>query len=65
MAAAAIGVVRLALIGLGRWGEVLAAAASKSEAIELIAGFSRSAEKNGRRTRKNTEWTPGLPTKTS
>ena len=45
MAAAANGVVRLALIGLGRWGEVLAAAASKSEAIELVAGISRSAEK--------------------
>ena len=39
------GVVRVGQIGLGKWGNQLATAASKSGKIEFAAGFSRSEEK--------------------
>lgn len=39
------GVVRVAQIGLGKWGHQLAGAASKSEKIRFAVGYSRSEEK--------------------
>lgn len=37
--------VKLAIVGLGRWAHVLARAASKSQKLKIVAGYSRSAEK--------------------
>jgi predicted dehydrogenase len=37
--------VRLAIVGLGRWAKVLTRAASKSESLKIVAGYSRSTEK--------------------
>ncbi|MFQ5914620.1 MAG: Gfo/Idh/MocA family protein [Nitrospinota bacterium] len=39
------GVVRVGQVGLGKWGNQLATAASKSQKIQFAAGFSRSEEK--------------------
>lgn len=37
--------VKLAIVGLGRWAHVLARAASKSQKLKIVAGYSRSLEK--------------------
>jgi predicted dehydrogenase len=37
--------VKVGIIGLGRWAKVLTRAAQKSDKLEIVAGFSRSAEK--------------------
>lgn len=37
--------VRVAPVGLGWWGGVLAAAAQRAEGLEVVSGYSRSAEK--------------------
>jgi len=37
--------VKVGIIGLGRWAKVLTRAAQKSSKLEIVAGFSRSAEK--------------------
>jgi predicted dehydrogenase len=37
--------VKVGIVGLGRWAKVLTRAASKSEKIKIVAGFSRSEEK--------------------
>jgi predicted dehydrogenase len=37
--------VRVGIVGLGRWAKVLTKAASKSEKIKIVAGYSRSEEK--------------------
>jgi predicted dehydrogenase len=37
--------VLVGIIGLGRWAKVLSKAASKSEKIKIVSGFSRSEEK--------------------
>ena len=37
--------VKLGIIGLGRWAKVLTRAAQKSDVLEIVAGYSRSAEK--------------------
>jgi predicted dehydrogenase len=40
--------VKLAIVGLGRWAKVLTRAAQKSRKLEIVAGFSRSAETRAR-----------------
>jgi predicted dehydrogenase len=37
--------VKVGIVGLGRWAKVLTRAAKKSDAIEIVAGYSRSEEK--------------------
>src|SRR5260370_35867376 len=37
--------VSVGIVGLGRWAKVLTRAASKSDKIKIIAGYSRSEEK--------------------
>jgi predicted dehydrogenase len=37
--------VKVGIIGLGRWARVLTRAASKSDKIQIVAGYSRSEEK--------------------
>jgi predicted dehydrogenase len=37
--------VKLGIVGLGRWAQVLARAAAKSDKLEIVAGFSRSEDK--------------------
>ncbi len=37
--------VNVGIVGLGRWAKVLTRAASKSEKIKIVAGYSRSEEK--------------------
>jgi predicted dehydrogenase len=37
--------VKLAIVGLGRWAHVLTRAASKSEKLKVVTGYSRSTEK--------------------
>jgi predicted dehydrogenase len=37
--------VKLAIVGLGRWAHVLTRAASKSQQLKIVAGYSRSGEK--------------------
>lgn len=37
--------VKLAIVGLGRWAHVLTRAASKSQKLKIVAGYSRSLEK--------------------
>ena len=37
--------VKIGIIGLGRWARVLTRAASKSEKLQIVAGYSRSEEK--------------------
>jgi predicted dehydrogenase len=37
--------VKVGIVGLGRWAKVLTRAALQSEAIEIVAGYSRSEEK--------------------
>ena len=37
--------VRVGIVGLGRWAKVLARAARGSDALQIVAGYSRS-EKN-------------------
>jgi predicted dehydrogenase len=37
--------VKVGIIGLGRWAKVLTRAASKSDKLRIVAGFSRSEEK--------------------
>jgi predicted dehydrogenase len=37
--------VKVGIVGLGRWAKVLTRAASKSDRIKIVAGFSRSEEK--------------------
>src|SRR5262245_52992878 len=37
--------VKVGIVGLGRWAHVLARAAGKSSALEIVAGYSRSEEK--------------------
>src|SRR5260370_26512396 len=37
--------VNVGIVGLGRWAKVLTRAASKSDKIKIIAGYSRSEEK--------------------
>src|SRR6476661_3416534 len=37
--------VKVGIVGLGRWAKVLARAAQASDAIKIIAGFSRTEEK--------------------
>ena len=37
--------VKVGIIGLGRWAKVLTRAASKSDRLKIVAGFSRSQEK--------------------
>ena len=36
--------VKVGIVGLGRWAKVLAKAASKSDKLEIVAGYSRSEE---------------------
>lgn len=43
--------VKVAIIGLGRWARVLTRAASKSDKIKIVAGYSRSEEKRSAFTR--------------
>ena len=38
-------VVKLGIVGLGRWSKVLTAAAKTSDSLEIVAGFSRSQDK--------------------
>jgi predicted dehydrogenase len=38
-------VVNVGIVGLGRWAKVLARAAAKSNALKIVAGYSRSQEK--------------------
>jgi predicted dehydrogenase len=47
---------KLAIIGLGRWARVLARAASKSNKLKIVAGFSRSEDK-----RRDFEQELGIP----
>src|ERR1700679_2362503 len=49
--------VKVGIVGLGRWAKVLARAASHSQAIQIAAGYSRSEEK-----RKAFEQEIGIPT---
>src|ERR1700712_5540668 len=37
--------VKVGIVGLGRWAHVLARAAKQSDAIEFVAGYSRTEEK--------------------
>src|SRR5215212_2578574 len=37
--------VKVGIVGLGRWAKVLARAASKSDKLQIVAGYSRSEEK--------------------
>ena len=37
--------VKVGIVGLGRWAKVLTRAAAKSDAVEIVAGYSRSEEK--------------------
>ena len=37
--------IRVGIVGLGRWARVLTRAAAKSQALKIVAGYSRSAEK--------------------
>jgi len=37
--------VKVGIVGLGRWAEVLTRAAAKSDQIKIVAGYSRSQEK--------------------
>ena len=37
--------VQVGIVGLGRWASVLTRAAKKSDKLQIVAGFSRSAEK--------------------
>ena len=37
--------VKVGIVGLGRWAKVLTRAAAHSDALEIVAGFSRSEEK--------------------
>ncbi len=37
--------VRMGIVGLGRWAKVLTKAASKSDKLKIVAGYSRSEEK--------------------
>jgi len=37
--------VKVGIVGLGRWATVLTRAAKKSDKLQIVAGFSRSAEK--------------------
>ena len=37
--------VKVGIVGLGRWAKVLTRAASQSDKIEIVAGYSRSEEK--------------------
>jgi len=37
--------VKVGIVGLGRWAKVLTRAVSKSDKLEIVAGFSRSIEK--------------------
>jgi predicted dehydrogenase len=37
--------VKVGIVGLGRWAKVLTRAAKQSDKIQIVAGFSRSAEK--------------------
>src|SRR5690242_10407589 len=37
--------VKVGIVGLGRWAKVLTRAASKSDKLQIVAGYSRSAEK--------------------
>ncbi len=37
--------VKIGIIGLGRWARVLTRAALKSQKLQIVAGYSRSAEK--------------------
>jgi predicted dehydrogenase len=37
--------VKLAIVGLGRWAKVLTRAASQSQRLKIVAGYSRSQEK--------------------
>jgi len=39
------GPVKVAIVGLGRWAQVLTRAAAKSDKLKIVAGYSRSAEK--------------------
>jgi predicted dehydrogenase len=39
------GKVKVGIVGLGRWARVLTSAARGSDKLEIVAGFSRSAEK--------------------
>jgi UDP-N-acetyl-2-amino-2-deoxyglucuronate dehydrogenase len=39
---------RLAAVGLGRWGRIMASAYYKSDVVELVSCFSRNAERRGR-----------------
>jgi predicted dehydrogenase len=45
-------VVKLGIVGLGRWSKVLTAAAKDSDSLEIVAGFSRSQEKRDEFTAK-------------
>jgi predicted dehydrogenase len=38
-------VVKVGIVGLGRWAKVLARAAAKSRALQIVSGYSRSEEK--------------------
>ena len=37
--------IRVGIVGLGRWARVLTRAAAKSQALKIVAGYSRSEEK--------------------
>src|SRR5262249_29827788 len=37
--------IKVGIIGLGRWAKVLARAAAKSSALEIVSAYSRSQEK--------------------
>ncbi len=51
--------VKLGIVGLGRWAKVLTRAAAKSEKLKIVAGYSRSEEK--RKTFKQELGVPIVP----
>ena len=51
--------VKLGIVGLGRWAKVLARAAAKSDRLKIVAAYSRSPEKRDAFTREF--GIPGLP----
>ena len=49
--------VKVGIVGLGRWAKVLTRAASKSDKLQIVAGYSRSAD-----TRAAFQKETGVPT---
>jgi predicted dehydrogenase len=53
-------IVKVGIVGLGRWAKVLARAAAKSDRLQIVAGYSRSEEKRQGFSREFA--IPSLPT---